>query len=104
MTADPTGPFVYVANQYDGAISGFSIALGTGTITPVPGSPFPTLGSAPYAITVDPTGRFLYTADANFNSSPDVISAFTINPATGALTPVAGTLVVASGALGASKL
>ena len=51
----------------------------------VSGSPF-AAGSAPDAVAVDPSGRFAYVA----NYGSDNISAYAINPTTGALTPVSG--------------
>src|SRR6185436_18127484 len=43
-------------------------------------------GSEPMAVTVHPSGRFLYTASIESND----ISAYTIDSATGALAPVPG--------------
>jgi len=53
---EPTGRYVYVAN-YGGGISGWSIDVGLGTLTPLPGSPYPTGGDAPNALAVAPNGR-----------------------------------------------
>ena len=41
-------------------------------------------GGNPFSVTVDPTGRFAYVA----NAGSDDVSAYTINPTTGALTLV----------------
>lgn len=49
------------------------------------GSPF-AAGSAPTHVTVDPSGRFVYTA----NAGDGTVSAYTINASSGALTPVYG--------------
>lgn len=57
----------------------------TGALTPVPGSPFPA-DVNPHSVAVDPTGRFVYVADANSND----VSAYTLNTTTGGLTPVPG--------------
>jgi len=43
------------------------------------------VGNTPTSMAVHPTGKFLYVA-----SEGDNLSAFTINPTTGALTPIAG--------------
>jgi 6-phosphogluconolactonase len=50
-------------------------------LTEIADSPFPA-GDEPVSITVDPTGKFVYVANYGSNN----VSAYTINPATGALT------------------
>jgi 6-phosphogluconolactonase len=77
------GPFLYVADA--GKIDGLQVNTGTGTLTPVPGSPFAS-GTNLY-LTVDPLNRFVFAADTD---SPGGIFAFTIAASTGALTPVPG--------------
>ena len=66
LVADPSGRFVYVAN--DGGspvitetVSGYRVA-GNGTLIPLKGSPFPE-GGEPLSLCIDPLGRFLYTTD-----------------------------------------
>ena len=49
------------------------------------GSPF-SAGTNPAAVTVGPTGKFAYVANFGANT----VSAYSINPATGALTAVPG--------------
>lgn len=87
---DPTGKFVFVTEANDGGqnISVHSLNPTTGFLTAVPGSPFSNNGRS-FSIAVDPTGKFLissyfHTATAD----PRGVSAFTINPATGALANV----------------
>jgi len=98
IAVHPAGTFVYVTNGYDNTISAYSIHAATGALTPIPGSPFagtpsipfsPFVGApvakyAPYpsCITVNPAGTFAYVA----NFGGDSVSAYRINPATGALT------------------
>jgi hypothetical protein len=48
-----TENFLYVANVTDGTVSGFSIDLTTGQLTPVPGAP-PKTGALPSSISVRP--------------------------------------------------
>ena len=86
VTVDPTGQFAYVANSLSSSISAYTINAATGALAAVPGSPFAT-GSGPSSVTVDPTGQFVYATPGN-------VSAFIINPATGALT-IAGSPVAA---------
>jgi 6-phosphogluconolactonase len=40
LAMDPVGMFLYTANQGSDNISGFSINITTGALTPIPGSPF----------------------------------------------------------------
>jgi 6-phosphogluconolactonase len=87
--------FVYVANGIGvsltaGNISVFSVDPNTGVLTPVPGSPF-NAGAQPTAVASDPSSRFLYeTSNLGVITPSNNISAFTISPTTGALTPVPG--------------
>jgi 6-phosphogluconolactonase len=97
-TAAPAVPgFVYVASieggvptPFPGIVNGFSVDPNTGALTPVSGSPFQTT-NGPTSLTSDPLGKFLYVASDidNLVPAPD-ISAYTINPSTGVLTPVPG--------------
>lgn len=68
------------------AVSSYSV-LANGVITPISTS-VPTLGAATCWQEVTPDGRFVYTA----NSGSSTISGFAIN-ATGALTPLPGTVL-----------
>jgi 6-phosphogluconolactonase (cycloisomerase 2 family) len=83
-----TPKFLYVANNgsntVSGNISAYSINSKTGKITAVSGSPFAdgTL-SYPTAVAADPTGRFLYVANATGS-----VAAYTINASSGALSPI----------------
>ncbi len=62
-------------------ISAFVLNPTTGALTLVPGSPF-NERLDPYALAVDPAGKFLFVAN---NSTSDV-SVFAINQTSGALT------------------
>ena len=88
VAVDPTGKFVYVANYYAANVRAFGIDQNTGALAQVPGSPFPA-GGIPRGLTVDPAGRFVYVANG-YRGSPGIVSAFTIDANSGALTPVAG--------------
>jgi 6-phosphogluconolactonase (cycloisomerase 2 family) len=74
------GDRLYVANTFLNSISAFRVSL-DGTLTPVAGSPFTTVGVAPRGLGIDPLGRFLFAAYGNSSS----VSSFRIDPATGAL-------------------
>jgi 6-phosphogluconolactonase len=87
------GNFVYTNDdQPFNTVSAFSV-VSNGALTPVPGSPFATGGTgfaggffAANRIGVAMAGNFLFAS----NSVSEDVSAFTINPSTGVLTPVAG--------------
>jgi len=81
FTIDPTARFAYVAGASGIAvyaidsISGFASNIATATLA---------TGLTHRAMTVEPTGRFLYAA----NGVANTVSAFSINPASGALTAI----------------
>jgi 6-phosphogluconolactonase (cycloisomerase 2 family) len=82
---DPSGRFLYVSNADAQTISGFSIDPDSGVLMEIAGSPFavgggPGMGTA----TIDPSGQYLYVATGS--SGPGILG-FTIDQATGALSP-----------------
>lgn len=86
MTIDRGGRFLYVANLGSNAtdaatISMFTIDHTTGLLTPTSPAMVPT-GFFPQGITVDPAGKFVYTA----NSDDNTVSMFTVNQSNGILT------------------
>ena len=88
IVVDPTGSFVYVAMPSTSQIAVFSITSSSGVLTPVPGSPFAVGGGASAIATFNnsPGSDFLYVA----NTTAGTISGYSINPTTGALSPLAG--------------
>jgi 6-phosphogluconolactonase len=84
----PFGPrLVMVANRLSNNVSVFSVA-GDGSLSPVPGSPFP-LGGAPSSVGIATNLvplKFAYVTIPALNE----IAGFSIDEATGALTPLAG--------------
>ena len=86
------GDFVYTNNNVGGpnTICGFSVAS-SGVLTQIPGSPFPTggIGSGGGAFAANRIrvlGNLLFAS----NSGSNDISVFSIDPATGAISSVAG--------------
>ena len=79
----PDGTRLYASNLGDATLSGYAIA-GDGTLTGLPGSPYPT-GAAPEGIAITPDGTKLYNANVNDST----ISAFSIADG-GALTAIPG--------------
>ncbi len=87
MVVDPVGRFAYVANLMSNAtdlatISMFTINSATGVLTPTT-PPTVATGFFPQGIAIDPSGKFVYTA----NSDDNTVSMFTIDQTTGVLTP-----------------
>ena len=89
LAIDPTGHYLYVANQGDGNISQYTIG-GDGGLTPM-GAPTVSSGLGTSAVTIDPTGQYLYAT----NRGETTISQFKIG-AGGALMPMT-TATVAAG-------
>ena len=93
MSAQVQGSYVYVDNQGPvNSITAFSVSP-AGALTQLPGSPYATGGSGLTAacrglnrITIAQGGNTLFVS----NSGEQTISAFSINPANGALTPAPG--------------
>ena len=83
IAVSPANDFVYAV--VNAGVFVARINAETGALTPIAGSPFAT-GTVPMAITVDPTGRYVYVA----NRDSDNVSAYSIDAASGALAPVGG--------------
>ena len=95
MVVDPAGRFAYVANLMSNAsdqatISMFTINSSTGVLTPTTPATVPT-GFFPQGIGIDPSGKFVYTA----NSDDNTVSMFTSNASTGVLAPTTPAAVAA---------
>jgi 6-phosphogluconolactonase (cycloisomerase 2 family) len=80
------GKFLYVPFTDTNAVEAFSIDPGTGTLTPIPGSPFALTGGTADTVVADPQGRFLFVG-SEFSG---FISVFQIDATTGALTEAPG--------------
>jgi 6-phosphogluconolactonase len=102
LAADPSGRFLYVVNRYGcvlptganpGCVSAFAIDPASGMISPIAGSPFALtlppseVAGEPGSAAIDPSGKFLYVAS---DTQHAVVSAFAIDPASGALTQIEG--------------
>jgi len=96
IAADPKGRFLYVLNR--GGISSYRINPSTGLLSPagsavITGDPS---GQLANFVTVDPSGRFVYVSNVQSNDIQppwvafidSAISAYAIDAASGALTPV----------------
>jgi len=88
-----SGKFAYEARVFDeerpAEVLIFAIDAATGRLSEIPGSPVVTEpGSAD--ITIHPSGKFAYVANALPGDGPGSISAFALDPATGGLSAIAG--------------
>ena len=80
---------------YGGLVTAFTIDPGTGVLTPT-SPPIFTAGLNTLWVAVDPSGKFVYvTIHGPFGSTAGSggVSAYSINPATGVLTEIAGSLL-----------
>ncbi|QKT06639.1 beta-propeller fold lactonase family protein [Gordonia sp. X0973] len=79
----PDGRFLYSSDEFGFGLSGFRIHA-DGSLTPTPGSPYPT-GGVPHGVITSPDGKRLYVPNAVGTS----IAAYRIHP-DGRLTRIAG--------------
>lgn len=83
LTIDPSATHVYLSAQvlagssYAGTVAIFSIDAPTGTLTPLPGSPF----SVPFALgclSFAPSGKFAYASNG-IEEAPNALATFRVN-------------------------
>lgn len=87
LLVDVGGPFLYASNAGgSNDISGFRIDQGSGDLTPLVGSPFPS-GSKVSSMAFGVNGKFLYAADANNGAAS--IYGFSVDQDLGTLTALA---------------
>jgi len=84
MVSDPAGKFLFACGAGNSSTEAFSIDAKTGVLTPISSSTLPLQGFSGCTLSMDPTGKFLYIATSAG------VSAFTLNPASGVLSSVAG--------------
>jgi 6-phosphogluconolactonase len=84
MVSDSASRFLFACSLYSSSTEAFSINGGTGALTPISGSTLPIQGFGGCTLSIDPAGKFFYIA-----SSVGVLG-FTLNPATGVLSVMAG--------------
>lgn len=85
---DPTGRFLYTIDTATFQVSAFAIDTGDGALTPI-GHYALASGLTPESVAIDPSGRNLYVAASAGGTNPGAVQGFTIDAATGALTPQA---------------
>src|SRR5947209_4869189 len=84
LAIDPAGGFLFAANAGSNSVSVYSINSGSGALSEISGSPFPT--TSPLALALSPSGKFLYVANLGSNN----VSGFTIDRGTGLPTQISG--------------
>jgi 6-phosphogluconolactonase (cycloisomerase 2 family) len=91
IAIDASGRFAY-ATDAGGSVNAYAINPASGALTQISGSPFP-VGSVPLYLATDPLGRFVYVANQGSETDQGSgISGYSINPSTGALTSIPGSL------------
>jgi 6-phosphogluconolactonase (cycloisomerase 2 family) len=99
IVLDPTGKYLYVANNTDSTISAYNVNASSGALTEMNGSPF-AAGAAPWYLAVDPLGKFLYATNPASNTitgytiaSSGTLTQFVGSPASAGTQPVVLTVV-----------
>jgi 6-phosphogluconolactonase len=90
IAVDPTSKFLYLASLNDNLVVGFAIDQTTGDLTPI-GTSFPAGEGAGAIPAFSPNGKFLYVMNQNppaGATTGNSVSAYSIDPSTGALTPI----------------
>lgn len=89
LEVDPSGKYLYAAENVQDSVAGFNIDQTTGALTNLPGSPYAEgtfdTGTTPkdaLRLSIDPSGKFIYVADDEGND----FSLFKLNETTGVLT------------------
>jgi 6-phosphogluconolactonase len=96
VAIDPTNSFLYVSNAHDGTVSAFKISGTDGSLAVIGTYTSTTTGipsTSPTALTVDPSGQYLYVANGDDGS----VTAFSITAGTGVL------VLVGAGPVGATN-
>jgi 6-phosphogluconolactonase (cycloisomerase 2 family) len=94
IAVNPAGNFAYVASQgciggVVGYVSMYTINPTTGALAPI-GPPVSTNDVGSDSVTIDPLGKFAYVANEGAYVTDGSVSAYTIDPTTGALTSTSG--------------
>ena len=85
MAVDQTNQFLYVSTS--AGISAYRIDQGTGSLTPIAGSPFGADVIKPWTIVITPNNSYLYELQSQDDKN---IYAYSIDQSSGVLTPISG--------------
>jgi len=91
VAIEPTGRFGYIAPDTSGGVPGFTIDPATGALTTTPGSKFASGAIVAFSASIDATGRRLFLA--NQGAGTNTLTAYAIDPVTGALAHLPGSPV-----------
>ncbi|MGD0600696.1 MAG: beta-propeller fold lactonase family protein [Terriglobales bacterium] len=94
VAVNPAGNFAYVASQgcsggVGGYVSMYTINPTTGALASI-GPPVSTNDVGTDSVTIDPFGKFAYVANEGLYDTDGSVSAYSIDPTTGALTSTSG--------------
>ncbi len=94
VAVNPAGNFAYVASQgcsggVGGYVAVYTINPTTGALTSI-GPPVSTNDVGTDSVTIDPFGKFAYVANEGLYATDGSVSAYSIDPTTGALTSTSG--------------
>lgn len=94
VAVHPSAKFLYASNLNDpmGSISAYTIDPTRGALAEIAGSPFATQAGfpGPGRLAIEPGGKYLYVGLGGTANPNHFVAAFSIDPSTGALTPVPG--------------
>lgn len=91
LALDPADNYLYCSPGQNRRIVGYAVDAATGALTAVAGSPFRDPNAIPTLLAATPDGAYLYAEQPNRTAEqPNEITAFTIDPATGSLSPFPG--------------
>jgi 6-phosphogluconolactonase (cycloisomerase 2 family) len=85
LVIDPSGRFLYMADQLLDVVVGYRINPLTGALTPLPGSPYAGRDNL-FTLAVDPRGRFLFVSSIGTDGATLLV--YAIDPRTGVPTLV----------------
>jgi YVTN family beta-propeller protein len=90
IAVEPTGKFAYVADEggcdaFSGAVSMYAIDPNTGALTSLGSVMAPDQGG-PYSLAVHPSGKFVYLSNSGTRDDVGLVSIYSIDTTTGALT------------------
>jgi len=88
IAVDPSGQFLYVANQSTDTTWEFSIDAVSGALTKI-GATSPPVTGAGVVVTVESTGRFAYVAASDGVVPAAVVKAYSLDPTLGTLSEIA---------------
>jgi 6-phosphogluconolactonase len=68
IAISPDGQHLYVATRISNSVNAYDIGFGSGSLTPIPGSPFATDGTNGKALAFTPDGKRLYVSNSLSNN------------------------------------